>query len=74
MSKNKIEAIRCDKCGNMFISGNTKDGLPNGLGFEMQDGRVITLCQKCIMQLGEIKEKDDADRFKKFWSVLGVEV
>lgn len=74
MSKSKIEAIRCDKCGNMFISDNTKDGLPNGISFVMKDGRAITLCQKCIMQPSELKEKDDGDGFKEFWGELGIEV
>lgn len=71
---NKIEAIKCDKCGNTFISGNTSNGLPNGLGFQMQDGRVITLCQGCIMEIGKLKEAGDEAGLKSFWKGLGVNI
>ena len=70
----KIEAIKCDRCGNTFISGNTSNGLPNGVGFQLQDGRVITLCQRCIMELGKLKEAGDEAAFKSFWKELGVEI
>ena len=72
--KNKIEAIKCDKCDNMFISGNSANGLPNGVGFQMQDGKVITLCQRCIMKLGKLKEAGDKAGLKSFWAELGIEV
>ena len=74
MKRNKIEAIKCDKCGNIFISGNTPNGLPNGVGFQMQDGRVITLCQACIMEIGKLKEAGKEEEIKSFWQDLGVEV
>lgn len=70
----KIKTITCDKCSSKFISGNGADGLPNGVGFALQDGRTITLCKVCIMELGRLKEAEDGDGFKKFWAELGVEV
>lgn len=70
---NKIEAIKCDKCGNMFISGET-NGLPNGLGFQLQDGKLINLCQACIIEQGKLKEAGDEVGLKSFWSGMGVEI
>ncbi len=71
---NKVEAVKCDKCDSVFISGNTPDGLPNGVTFQLQDGRAITLCHNCIMQLGRLNEAGDNAGVKSFWQDLGVEV
>ena len=40
------------------MAGNRPDGLPNGVGFEMEDGIVITLCCDCITELGGLDRKD----------------
>lgn len=69
----KIITLKCDKCERVFISGNGSDGLPNGVGFEMQDGTVKTLCKACIMELGRLKDAGDEAGAKSFWQDLGVD-
>ena len=44
--------IRCNECDKPFTIGNRPDGLPNGCGFELQDGRIINVCTECIIALG----------------------
>lgn len=41
--------MKCDKCGKNFKRGNRPDGIPNGIGFQLQDGRVINVCADCVM-------------------------
>lgn len=62
--------MKCDKCGNI-ISNKIKraDGLPNGVGFELEDGRLINLCSGCIMCLGMLNDEGK----QKFFNELGVE-
>ncbi len=60
----KVKAISCDKCESIIVSGNT-NGLPNGVGFELQDGSVITLCAACLMKLGSLDEKGKDKFFKE---------
>lgn len=66
--------IKCDKCKSNFLIGNRADGTPNGMGFQLQDGRIINLCADCISALGELKEKNDEAGFKAFFNDLGIEV
>ena len=65
----KIETLKCDKCERVFINGKGIDHLPNGAGFQLQDGRVITLCRGCISCLGMLNEEGK----QKFFNELGVE-
>lgn len=51
------------------MSGNT-NGLPNGIGFELEDEKVITLCQDCIIKLGALDDKGKYAFFKE----LGIEL
>ena len=44
--------MKCDKCGREFEPGNRPDGIPNGVGFVIKDGRVITVCAECIIKNG----------------------
>lgn len=69
----KIKAIKCNKCNSVFISGNNADGLPNGVGFELEDGRLINLCHNCIMELGKIKAAGDSVGVNNFFAELGIE-
>lgn len=50
--------MKCDKCKNEFAAGNQTDGTPNGVGFEMADGTIITLCNRCIKKLGSLEQED----------------
>ena len=45
--------IVCVMCKKAFIPGKDKNGLPNGVGFVMADGRIVNVCGACIMKLGE---------------------
>jgi hypothetical protein len=60
----KMIAVKCDNCGNVFISGNNKDGLPNGVGFKLNDGRTINFCSKCIIEVGRMGEEEREAFFK----------
>lgn len=57
--------MKCDKCKKEFKAGNRADGLPNGVGFEMEDGTVITLCAECLMELGKLDDKGKEEFFNK---------
>lgn len=41
--------FKCDICDKEFFAGNRPDGLPNGVGFCLDDGLQITVCSDCIM-------------------------
>jgi len=58
----RINAMKCDSCGNEFSVGSS-NGMPNGISFELHDGRLVTLCQKCIMKLGSLKDEEKEDFF-----------
>ncbi len=52
--------IKCDNCGCRFGIGNA-NGIPNGMSFVQKDNRSITLCQKCIMAIGEMSDSEKAE-------------
>ena len=54
--------MTCSKCKKEFMAGNRPDGLPNGVGFEMEDGLVINLCANCIMELGKL-DRESQEKF-----------
>ena len=56
--------IQCDACGNRFTIGNT-NGLPNGVTIVVGDGKQTTLCQKCIVELGQMNEEQKRAFFEK---------
>lgn len=60
--------MKCAKCGKSFEAGTRPDGLPNGVGFELQDGRIIKICADCITALGGM---NDAQR-KQFFSDIDI--
>lgn len=55
--------IRCNECGRLFSSGHNSNGLPNGVGFELEDGNIYNICIDCIIKKGE--EVINTDEFKK---------
>ena len=55
---------KCDKCGKRMPILPT-DMTPAMVGFELEDGKVINLCRKCIMELGKAKQEGRADEFFK---------
>lgn len=57
--------MKCDNCKKEFEAGNRADGLPNGIGFELQDGTLITLCAECLMELGKLDDKGKEEFFNK---------
>lgn len=65
--------IKCDKCKSNFLIGNRADGTPNGIGFQLLDGRIINLCANCIDEIGRLKETGEEKKIKKFFEDMGVE-
>ena len=61
--------MKCNKCGREFLFGNRPDGLPNGVGFELDDGRTINICAECLTALGEMTLADK----QQFFADLDVE-
>lgn len=49
-----LKAIKCDCCGNKFIAGNDSRGLPNGVGFELDDGTLVNVCRLCLMNKSKL--------------------
>ena len=58
----------CTKCGKRWKLGNT-NGMPNMVGFGLDDGRVINICQECMIELGKLDEQGK----DKFFEDMGVE-
>ena len=48
----KEQKIRCNKCGKEFEVGNRPNGLPNGVGFQLEDGSVYAFCADCLIEMG----------------------
>ena len=57
----KEQRIRCDKCGKEFKVGNRPDGLPNGVGFQLEDGSIYTVCADCLIEMGREKREKKND-------------
>lgn len=51
---------KCTHCGKRYPVGNTH-GIPNMVGFELENGRTINICQECLMKLGTMTkaQKDE---------------
>ena len=45
--------MKCCSCGNEFQEGKRPDGLPNGVGFEFEDGSMLNCCTECIITKGK---------------------
>lgn len=58
--KNKIPfRIKCNMCGKLFRSGNDPEtGLPNGVGFQLEDGSIYNMCCECICKVGDEELKN----------------
>ena len=47
----------CHSCGKTFKPGSDEEGLPNGVGFVLDNGDIYCVCRECIIKYGE--EHDD---------------
>lgn len=48
--KRRARKVKCDICGKRIDKKEKRtDGLPAGVGFELEDGRIINLCTDCVM-------------------------
>ena len=56
--------ITCMMCGKKFLPGNDEHGIPNGVGFVLEDGRLITICSECVMSEKLPSDIDKAGRKK----------
>lgn len=50
--------MKCRKCGKEFNAGNREDGLPNGIGMLLRDGRMIDICTECVMKIGQMTDAE----------------
>lgn len=57
--------IKCRKCGKTITVGNT-NGLPNGVGFQLEDGTILNVCQSCLMEVGAMSDEDREKWFADF--------
>ena len=55
--------MNCNRCKKDFERGNRPDGLPNGVGYELEDGTFIHMCTDCIIDLGGLV-LDESIEFK----------
>lgn len=46
--KANYQNLKCCYCGKRFKPGNTRAGVPNGMGSVMESGKVYTVCHECI--------------------------
>lgn len=53
---------KCNKCGKNIVTERRLDGLPNGVGLELEDGKTIYICTGCVLKLGELPE-DEREEF-----------
>ena len=51
----------CHVCGKKFLPGTQPDGLPNGVGMIMENGKTLNFCTECVKQLCD-KSKDEIDK------------
>ena len=49
----ETKKIYCIECGREITLGTRPDGLPNGVGFELEDGTIIPVCSDCILKEDE---------------------
>lgn len=63
-----IMTPKCSKCGERRMIGNTR-GIPNMVGFQMEYGKTINLCNVCMMKLGAMKTEEEKE---KFFDDLGI--
>ena len=52
----RMTEIRCMRCGKTITPGNRPDGIPNGVGFEIEHGVVINICAECMIEEGKKRE------------------
>ena len=64
---------KCKRCGKRYALPTSSDGLPNMIGFQLDDGRTINLCRKCIITLGELNDAKDEAGLDKFFKEIGVD-
>lgn len=48
---------KCIRCGKRYLV-QSLNGLPSMLGFVQKDGRVINMCQKCLMDMGKMSDEE----------------
>jgi hypothetical protein len=58
----------CDNCKQFFTKGNRPNGIPNGVKFVLTGNKSITLCARCICDMGAMSDRDKEmflDRLKE---------
>ena len=62
----------CDNCKKFFMNGNTK-GMPNGVAFVMNNGDKVTMCQRCLIELGKMSDDEKNTFFDELKKKIGRE-
>lgn len=56
----------CDKCKSFFVAGNRPSGIPNGVKMIMNNGKSLTLCADCMINVGQMNEEQKEEFFKQY--------
>ena len=46
-----ITTITCNECGKTFSPGSQPNGMPNGIGFETENGEIYNVCYECMERI-----------------------
>lgn len=49
-----IVRLMCSSCGKKFVPGHKGNGIPNGVGFVLNNGNVINMCADCLMDMDKV--------------------
>ena len=67
----RFHFVQCGKCGKYIDTKVKRDNvLPTMMQFVQQDGKIITICRDCIIELGKIVRNEDTDAKEKYFSDL----
>lgn len=56
--------MKCDSCGKNFEAGNRADGIPNGFGFVLENGKMVNVCADCIIEVGMMDSEQREEFFR----------
>lgn len=63
----------CDHCKKDFSTMIERaDGLPNGVTFQLRNGRTINVCTECVQELGRLREAGDKEGIEAFYRKAGM--
>lgn len=45
--------MKCYICKKRFTAGKDGDGIPNGVGLVLKDGKTYNVCKDCLIKIGK---------------------